>query len=215
MPQFSEIQTEVFRRCDESSSSPAFWTLTDVKNAINEGAEDLADHTEWREVQTTINLANSIYYDLSVGGSIITDVLLTLTGAYNTQTSRYMDVATVQQLDRWYRRWESVTGAEPERFWTRGISWMGLFPNKGAASGTVKLYYTALPAALSADADTPGFPQEFHFALVDYAVYDLLCQDREYEKAGRFWQSYLAHAENLRRYVQGRASVPMVRRMGG
>lgn len=209
---FQEMQTEVFRRLDEDSVSPAFWSLVDVKQAINEGYDDLSELTEWRETSSSLSLANSNYYDLS---TLVSDVVLTLYSVRNAQTSKFLDQGTVKQLDTWYRRWEAVIGGEPERYWIRGLYWLGMFPNKGAASGTVTLYYTALPAALSANADTPGFPQEFHLALVDYAVYDLLCQDREYEKAARLWASYQERVAKLRRYVQGRAEIPLTRRLGG
>ena len=50
---FGEMQTRVFRELSESQTSPVYWSLADVKTAINEGLACMSDVTEWYE-QTSI-----------------------------------------------------------------------------------------------------------------------------------------------------------------
>lgn len=203
------MQTEVFRRLEESSSSPVYWALAQVKEALNDAYFDISDVTEWAETSETDNLTTSNNYDLS---SILSNTPLTVKGVFNTQTNRWLTPSSVQQWERDNLRWEDEA-AEPDEFTIAGLWWLRVRPHAAAASGTFTTHYTYVPAALSADGDTPAFPGEFHPGLVSYAVYDLLCQERETDKALKFYAEYLLHREGLRRYVQDRASFDRVRRI--
>ena len=57
---------------------------------------------------------------------------------------------------------------------------------------------------MSADSDTPGFPQEFHFGIVEYALYDLFAQEGDTQKALKHWMDYEAYENALSKYVDGR-----------
>jgi len=199
---FAEIKTDVTRRLEESAISPKFWTETQIGEAINDGYEELSDATEWSETSQSVNLTTSTYYDLSTA---LSTVPLTVTRVFNVQTDDWLIPTTIQELDNTWARWEDATG-EPHRFMIRGLWWLGVFPKAPAASGTLVVHFSGLPTALSADGDTPALPREFHLGLVEYAVYDLLCQDGETKKAQKFYEKYLIHEEKLRRYVQGRPS---------
>lgn len=207
---FLEMQTEVDRRLQESGSSPAYWTLAQKKAALNDGYEEISDLTEWNETSQSVSLTTSTYYDLS---SILTLPVLRVTRVFNAQTNRWLHPTDVREMDGTRRQWEDATGA-PERWWIRGAWWLGLYPKAPTATGTVTVYHTAVPAALSADGDTPSFAQEYHLGLVEYACYDLLCQDREPQKALKYWArndkrgnlvgGFLYHVEGLARYARQR-----------
>src|SRR6185295_4388477 len=99
----------------------------------------------------------------------------------------------VRNLDyHTYRLWESIAAGSLQNFFQRGLWWLGTFPQSPSDSSWVRFFYTALPATLSATTDTPGFPQEFHYGLVEYAVSDLLGQEGETKKAMAFWARYKA-----------------------
>jgi len=202
---FGEMQTEVFRRISESSSSPAFWTVADVKTAINEGYQEFSDASEWYERSTAFTLTNELYYNLSVR---ISDSILSIKRAFNDQTKRWLDPVNINDLDnRTYVRWEAVTG-EPQMMILRGLWWLGMFPKQSA--GTVTLSYSAMPPVMVLAADTPAIPEEFHYAFINYAVYDLLAQEAETDKALKFWGDYLLFQEAFQRYVQKRISFDRV-----
>jgi hypothetical protein len=193
------MQTDVFRRLEESSATPVYWTLAQVKEALNDGYEEISDTTEWFETSTSVNKTTSTYYDLS---SVLASLPLTVTGVYNPETVSWLEPTTERELDTTYTKWMDA-GGEPGKVLMRGLWWMGVFPKADAATGTLVIHYSALPPALSADGDTPGFPKEHHVGLVEYAVYDLLCQDAEFKKAEKYYARYLVHQEKLRAYVKG------------
>lgn len=210
---FLELQTEVARRIEESTGSPAFWTVAQIKEAINRGYRETADVAEWNETSTSLSLtANTTYYDLST--LIINTRILTVKRIYNDQTSRWLTPRDVLDFDRRFKQWENTTG-EPGEFIVRGLWWLRFDRYKTATSGTVTVYYTAVPTDLSADGDTPAFPQEFHLALVEYAVADLLFQDAETKKGMKSWSRFLALQEGLRRHVNQRASLDRVGALHG
>lgn len=198
---FAEMKAEVFRRLEESSTSPTFWTNADVGLALNEGLEEISDGAEWCEQSYEINLqADAIYYDLSV---ILPGTFLRLLRGRNLQNNRPVGWDNVRTLDGTYRRWE-VSQGEPMRLFVRGLWWLGLFPHVSQAQGKVEIKYIGMPLPLAGDADTPAFPKVYHIGLVEYATYDLLCQEAEVTKALKFWQRYITFESGLRAWVKGR-----------
>lgn len=197
---FLEMQTELQRRLDETSAG-VFWLLAQQKEAINDGYFDLSDSTEWAETSENEAFTTSNNYDLS---SVLANTPLTVHRVFNNTTNRWMQPATVRDWEARDVRWEDQTG-NPDEFTIAGLYWLRVKPKLASATGTMAVHYTYVPSALSADGDTPGFPSEFHPALVEYALYDLLCQEREFDKAVPYWERYVAYRERLRRYVQDRA----------
>lgn len=208
---FAEQKTEVFRRLNESSSSPTYWTEADVEDALNEGYEEISDASEWYERSASISkLKNRTYYDLQTN---LIDTFLAPRRCFNPQTNQWLDPISVRTLDfKTYRQWELNPG-EPQKMFMRGLWWLGTYPKSGADSGTLQLYYTALPTAMSADGDEPAFPQEFHMGLVSYALYELRYQERETGIALKHFAEYQSYESGLRGYVQQRTSLDRSRGM--
>ncbi len=202
---FGALKTEVFRKLEESSSAPVFWTEADVEASLNEGLMEISDATEWRERHITVDLLSQRpYYDLR---TLVTDTVLSVGPAFNTQTNRWLMPSRVVDVDRRDRRWERVIGA-PERLIIRGLWWLGYWPRTNGDTGTMKQYFTALPEQLAADDDVPGFPETLHYGLVEYALSDLWAQDGETRKALAAWQAYLGYEASLQALVDGRVGVP-------
>jgi hypothetical protein len=198
---FLELQTELQRRLEETSTG-VFWALAQQKEALNDAYFEMADATEFAETSESVDLTTDTYYDLS---SVLDNVPLTVHGVFSPQLNHWLTPTTVRELDDRWARWVDQAG-EPQEFFIRGLWWLGTYPKLSSAAGTMTVHYTYVPAALSADGDTPGFPQEFHVGLLDYAMYDLLCQEREGKKALKFYDSYLGYQERLKQFVQGRAA---------
>lgn len=137
-------------------------------------------------------------------------------------TNRWSRPVQVRSLDAQYRRWEVVYGAMQWMF-MRGLWWLGIWPRSatdgplyaGSSNSYIDLYHTAIPLPLVFDDDTPPFPEEFHYALVDYALYDLFMQDREPKKAMKRWEQYVMLRDKLEKYVDGRTAVDRLHRYQG
>lgn len=209
---FGELKTDTFRRLQESSTSPVFWTEEDVETALNEGYAELADAAEWYEIERTLDLlASRPYYDLR---TVFAEPILSVKAIFNPQTNRWLTPTSPHEEDRRDRRWETVPG-EPWRWMRRGWQWVGLLPLVAADSGTVRLRLTSVPPAMVEDSDVPGFVRALHRGLVEYALADLWAQDGETTKALEAWQQYLAYEVALTEYTDGRLKVPMVRGLSG
>lgn len=206
---FLEIQGVVARRL--AAQGMAAFDAADIQTAINAGYAELSDASEWCERFLTIDLLNNRpYYDLQ---TLIGPTFLSLKPAFHADTNRWLMPTPVRQLDAGDNRWERVTGV-PQRMMLRGWRWFGLYPRTQADGGTLKVYYTALPAPLIADADEPGFPETFQDALIDFACADLWAQDAETQWALAAELKYLTGEQALSRWVQERVRDPWVRGMG-
>lgn len=225
---FSELQNAVFQELGEDSASPAFWTVDDVKTALNDGYAEIADYAECCEntydiTMTSFDRYAQLYATVQFPPGvplIFTPQILQITKAYNNDTRLWLQPTTVKSLDATDPNWELASGA-PTLYLLRGTYFFGVwpFPNSNTS---ITLYtlevphgagYNDLPLML--DADTPTFPADYHRALVWYAVYELLCQDAEYKKAMVYYEQYLALADALRKWTSNRASNPMQRVIGG
>jgi hypothetical protein len=206
---FGEMRAAVRTRIAEASAN--FWSDSDIDSSINEGFQELADATEWYERSTSIpTMSNRTYLDLRgvVDGSFISPKR-----ARNLQTGKWLTPTTVRNQDSQYRQWErNVT--EPSSMFMRGLWWIGLHPKPSSDNGFVRLYYSAIPAVITDDSTTIPIPEEFHMALVSYALYDLLAQDAETGKAMLYWNEYVGYESNFREFVKGRTVTDRVGRFG-
>lgn len=196
---FSQIQTEVRRRLNELNAN--FWSDSDVNRSINDGYDEMSDASEWYETSATVTtFANQTYYDMT---SLTGSTVLSPKSCQNPTTKFWLHPVDPLFMDtQVHPRWGQIQ-SQPEYYLTRGLFQIGFAPKVNADS-TLTLYFTAMPAELSAASDTPGFPQEYHYGIVEYALYDLLSQDAETAKALVHWKQYLEFEGALVLYVQGR-----------
>lgn len=213
---FSTLKSEVLRRLEEAIGSPdapivvpVVFSTTELEEAINEGYENLSERSEWFETSETLSISTQ-YTDLRAS---LASEFLSITRAYNSTNNHWLTWTDIRELEELDSRWDSPS-ANPERMFLRGITSLGLYPKPSAAT-SIKIYYTALPARLSAATDTPAFPQEFHDALISYAMYDLLFQDGEMSMALIHWNEYLRGEAELRSWARDRTWLDREKIYGG
>lgn len=220
---FGELQTAVFGELNEDSTNPAFWTLADVKDAINQGYEEMSEISEWYDSTYTVSLvAGTRYYDLfAPTTSTSYPQILEVVKVYDATVRRWLLPISTAILDRSNPVWEQATAASPEHWMVRGMFRFGVFPLP-TTSRDLTLYTKNIPQgtavdapALVDDSDTPGFPSDFHSGIVSYAVYMLLCEDGEYRKAILQYNEFMAQTDLLRKWSANRGSIPMTRVVGG
>lgn len=209
-----QLRTNVLRRLHEASTAPVFWSEDDVDEAINEGYEELADAAEFHESHLTIKkLSERTYYDMR---AIPQRKFLRPSRCFNPQTNKWLDPISLNDLDlRTYRRWEEIAIGEPESQFMRGLWWFGVFPQASEDGVFLRLYYIGLPDPLEEDWDEPEFAKEFHPALEEYALYDLLSQDGETQLALERWKEFLGYQAALTDSMQTRANPDRIRVIRG
>lgn len=212
MTDFVTLQTNVFRELGEDSASPNYWTLAQVKAAINEGQYELAALTEFQETSESLSLTSGTqYYNLK--SSLSRSDIFFVSKVYHSST-KWLFPISAQDLDNAaYIQWEKITGSAPTHFIQRGTYWVGFYP-KPSANTSVTVYYSYPPADLSGNSDTPAFPPDYHYLLEKYAVYSLLCQEAEYLKAEPYYAEFLSGAEGMKRYIDNRGGRDMVPVLG-
>lgn len=207
---FAEMKTEVTRRLNESATAETFWTQDDIETALQEAYAEMSDYSEWYETSTSLAMTGLTYYNLTTN---ILDEFLSPRRAFNVQTNRWLEPIDVRDLDyHTYVQWENNQG-EPQKCLQRGLWWLGVYPKN--SSGFISIYYTAIPLPFQSSSEEPGFPRQFHYGLVEYALYDLLCQEAETMKALLHWNQFLEHREGLKFYVQNRTSYDRIGALRG
>ena len=220
---FLALQTAVFGELNEDSSNPTFWTLADVKDAINEGYEEMSEISEWYDSTYTLSLSQGVrYYDLFAPTSSTSyPQILTVVKVYDATTRRWLFPISTKILDADNPVWELATGT-PDHFMLRGAFRFGVFPLP-TTSLDLTLYTKNIPQGTAVDApalvndtDTPGFQEDFHPGIVAYAVYKLLCEDAEYARmALPYYAEFAAQTDLLRKWCDNRGAIPMTRVLGG
>ena len=200
---FGELKSDVRTRLNEATS--VFYSDADIAAAVQEGYADIADQTEFFERFANIEtLAGHTYYDLT---SNLPDTFLSPRRIYNGTTSKWLTPTDPRHLDKHtYRQWELVYGP-PEKYLMRGNWWLGVFPRTSNDVPILRFYYTAIPAAFINDSDAPAFPPEFHAGIAEYAMSDLMSQQRETVKALGYWSSYQRIAGQLADFTEGRTKL--------
>ena len=221
----SELRAGVFAELGEDPAHQKFWTNDDVNTAINSGYEEIADLTEWHETSRTVTITpptryTSLFSAVAATGVIQTSQILSIVKVYDSTRRVWLEPISPALLDAANPTWELARGA-PYYYMVRGAFWFGVWPFPNTTS-SYTVYTREVPygatvdtVPLSADGDTPGFPADWHGALVDYAVYDLLCQEGEYDKAMSYYKSFMDASVRLKNWTGNRGAYPMIRVLGG
>jgi hypothetical protein len=205
---FDALKEETISKLREVQGSLVAWTEEEIEESINNGFSEISDATEWFERFQDIDLLDRLpYYDLRTAADY---PVLGIGPAFNYYTNRWLIPITSRDLDRSDLRWEERI-AEPEYILVRSLWHLGYWPRKQTTTGTIKQYYKSMPDPLSSGSDIPGFPEAYHYGLVQFALWELFGMDGETDLAVGAWKEYLSYEQGLRSYVEGRASVPRVR----
>lgn len=193
-----DIRSRVRTRFEAASSTR--WSDTDLDAAINAGLEELSEATGYYERWVSVPLRGGrTYYDLRARA----DGILSVTAVQHEAGIRWL--APMNLSDFTYEEWEQTAG-NPTAWFTRGLSWLGIWPRPSAdVDEWVRLYYTAVAPALEEDGEVPDqLPDEFVPALEEYALYELQQRDGETDKALYWWAKYKEREQALTRHTAER-----------
>lgn len=209
----TQLRAEVQAVMDEDTGSSAvFWQEDDIDAAINDALDEISDATGWYETRVPLPLLRgTVYYDLfahcspafaSLEAAGAEDGFISVAAVWNPVTSAWLTGSSIDMLDA-CSRWERNEG-QPERYVIRGCRWLGLSPVPATSGEYLDLWLTASPPHLLEESDIPGFPEEYHYGLVELARCELFAQDHEAAKAMKYWERYMAYESKLRHFVENR-----------
>lgn len=171
---FVSLQSEVFRRLDESSTSPVFWSAVDVKAALNEGYWDFCERTRLVSHEAEVTCVRGVPFMDARAWSYPFLGLRTIRSKTLAEPLRPTSIKHVDELEN---RWEMSSGPV-RRVMIRGQYMLHVWPVPQIGE-TFRVSWTSMPPEMVFDQDEPEIPEEHHEALVCYALYDLRAQEGE------------------------------------
>lgn len=175
----SQIRDRILSALNESTSSPVFWSTSQVDSVIAEASEVLAEEAKAiRRSAFLARQAGATYYSTR---GLASDVMA-ITRIWLPDLNRRLVAVGIAELDQQNEKWPTVTG-DPEYWFT--VSWdlFGVYPHPATGGGLFRVDYLAWPRTLLDDDDEPEFREADHEALVLYGVYDGLMKQWNAERA--------------------------------
>ena len=201
----AQIRDRILNALNESTSSPVFWSTTQIDAVITEAAEVLAEEAKAiRRTAFVGRLPGAIYYFTR---GLAPDVMA-ITRLWLPDQNTRLTAVSIAELDAQNSTWATATG-DPE-YWFP-VSWdcFGIYPHPTTGGGLLRVDYLAWPRTLLDDDDEPEFREADHDSLVMYGIYDGLMKrwdaPRALELFNRFmdqWQ--MGRARNGVRETQSR-----------
>jgi hypothetical protein len=174
---FLALQTRLIERLDESAT-PTYWTLAEVKEALNKSVRFFALLTLCVERQASFNLsAATAFYAIS---SQLTDFLVPL--RVTTSAGARLLPYKLHELNMESDTWRSTPGT-PTKYAQAGYDLLAISGQPAGGGTSLLIRYAAAPATLSGNTDAPEIPEEQHPCLIDYALYWLRLKEGGQELA--------------------------------
>jgi len=174
-----EIRTRILESLNESASSPVFFSIAQIDEAINEGMEILAEEANAikRTAFTALRPATTYYYTQGIATDMMAPYRIWL-----THLDRRLVAISMADLDARRERWIRTSG-DPEYWFS--ISWnlFGIYPAPASGGGVMRIDYLAWPRPMLDDSDEPEFLLADRDSLVLYGVYDGLLKMLDFSRA--------------------------------
>ena len=164
----TQIQTRILQRLDEDSTSPAYYSPSEVLSKINEGQQLFALLTLCLEKSGTFTLtANTTFHHLL---GTLKDFIVPLKIRLTSGGARLV-ANTLAELDALDASWQKTTGT-PDRYNLTGIDLLAI-NKQPSGTPTLTITYAHAAAKLSTAGGVPAIPPEYHLSLVDYGIHAL------------------------------------------
>jgi hypothetical protein len=120
------------------------------------------------------------------------------TGFLKVMYLKYKDTKLVFQdipkLERFDSEWLSAAAvAIPSYYYFFKYNKISIYPKPNTTDDIMSIYYIRKATAITADTQTPEIPEEYHYALEDYALAMAKMKDGQYDQAQVFMNNFNAH----------------------
>jgi hypothetical protein len=116
-----------------------------------------------------------------------------------------VDFARLEEMDALNPEWESEPGL-PERYTVLGFDLLAVHPRPAGPGASLDLTFARCPVKLTGSESTPEIPEEYHAALIDYAIPTLKAKDggAEFTAALKHLDRFLTAAQKMGDFVRAR-----------
>ena len=208
MVPLSQILTRIRRRYEaESGGSSERWTDARITDFVNEGLECLAEATGFYERYCTIPVGDGrIYYDVR---GFTPETIVDITSVWSSSRNDWLKPGSIEDL---HTTWENATG-DPQMFFTRGIYWIGVYPNSG--TGYLRVHFKGVPPRFShPQAVLMDLPDDRVTALEDYALHEMTASDRQTKRSILHWSEYAKREKSFKEFMDRRLVASRAGRFG-
>jgi hypothetical protein len=172
--QFSEIRANALRKLGEATAT--FYSTTEMNDWINQG------QLEWQVMnvfafERGLTTSGALEKTATVGTTAadwrirphteLSDFIWPTRVVYSNDALTRIE--SHKDLGRFDVTWTATAG-DPKHWGMIGLDLMFVYPVP-ATSFNLSVTYFPVPTQLSADADVPEMPIEFHYLLEEYAAY--------------------------------------------
>lgn len=199
----AELESRTLSRLGEVSDHGSYYSVGEVRNALNEAQRLFALLTLCLEAKGSIALkANQAWYSpLASMPAFIVPLRVRLAGAAGNK----LEPKRLEALDALNPNWQSESGP-PRRYACLGPNVFAVHPQPTAGGSSLTVTHARSPVDLTEPGQTPEVPEEYHQDLISWALPRLRAKEgaEEWRKslpeAERFWRA----AQKLAMYVRAR-----------
>jgi len=174
-----------------------YYLIDDINDSIQDGYNEVAVYAECIEKNTSITLApDTVYYDLSI---LIPDYYRIMF-VYHNKFNFFLTPTPDREMISGDSYWE-LANTQERSYTIIGPKYLGISGTSSNPVGSLRIDYKA-QADILTDNIAPKILPAFQQLLEDYATGDMLDQNQEYTKAGKYWGNYNLKLEEYRRKIQ-------------
>lgn len=199
-----DIIDDVLTTLKENTTTPVYFSRSEITDYINEGQLDFNELTEclWNNASFTSSV-NTRFLNLPSDCLFVKRVVID----NSTETVQY----NYGELDLDSYSWEEDTFTTiPENTYQYDLTTLWFTPAFDTAGKAIKIFYLKIPTELTSDSDTPDIPKQWHDALKFYAL--SLCVEKEGEsntdlvKSKEWINQYIGIVNQAKKFYMQRIS---------
>lgn len=195
-----------------------FFTVNDYVRAYNDALDEISEATEIYESNVHVKRRKwAVYTDLR---GALPPTALRITAVWNPLSQKWLDPTTVRELDATVgRHWERNQD-QTRWWWMRGLWYLGAYPIASDDTSPLRVHFAALmphvqPTGLSAGlGSSPDLPPDFHEAIENYMMYELLGERKEVDKSLEYYKRYSTQLPLLKDIGENRMRKDRTPKMG-
>jgi hypothetical protein len=184
-----EIRDRTLQALNESTSSPVFFTITQLNGFIEDALQVIAEEVSdiRRTAYVPMRDGAALYSIHAIAENVMSPYRVTL----HEQDSR-LQYILMDELDRIRQRWLDESADSPDYWYPVSWDMFGIWPAPITATGYLRVDYLAWPTPLTDDLDVPEFSLETHDAAVLFGIAEGLLHQWDTARALDYWLQFTA-----------------------